>query len=125
MRNSWNTKVLVATVVVVATAILMGTFGIVLMDRILGAETGMHRVAISLLADEGRGIEASGKAAAEAARIHEQSASLAALSRWIMMGLIGVGVAAFLFVMIITIVPMPGSQRPEASDALDQKFERY
>ncbi len=115
-------KALAGVAVITAAAVLMGAVGIVLTNRMFKAESDMHELALALLANGKPGSPENAKAAGDAERIHERTASIAAFSCPIMSALIGIGIAAFLCVLIIT---FKSSSKARVGDSLDAQFERY
>jgi hypothetical protein len=115
-------KALAGMAVITAVAVLMGAVGIVLTNRMFRAESDMHEVALTLLANGTPGSLENAKAADEAERIHERTASMAAFSCPIMSVLIAIGIAAFLCVLVLT---FRSSSKLKSGDSLDAQFERY
>ncbi len=120
MRNGADLKIVVITAVVVAATVLIGTLGIVTLEGMRSAESDMRLLAVSLLPAG----EAS-RLPDDAARIHERSASLTVMGRAMMVGLVCLGVAAFLCVMALTFAPHSAMRKAAVKDVLDAKFERY
>ena len=115
-------KALAVIAVFTAAAVLMGAVGIVLTNRMFQAESDMHDVTLMLLANGRPGSLENAKAADDAGRIHERTAAMAAISCPIMSSLIGIGIAAFLCVLVLT---FRSSSKLKAGDSLDAQFERY